>query len=83
MGGSKKVKPASEPCVYGVDTLTIPVAPDPTMALIVVADIMVKPVAGIPPKLTEVAAEKLRPVIVMLPPAPEIVGEKEVIITGG
>lgn len=55
-------------------TLTLPLAPAPTTASIVVAEVTVNEVAGVPPKLTAVAPVKLRPVIVTVVPVPALVG---------
>jgi hypothetical protein len=67
----------------GVVTLTFPLAPAPTKAVIEVALTTVKEVAAVPPKLTAVAPVKSVPVRVTQPPTAVEVGEKEVIAGGG
>ena len=59
-----KVNPVLLPIPFGVVTLTLPVAPVPTTAVIVVALTTVNEAAAVPPKLTAVAPVKLVPVIV-------------------
>jgi hypothetical protein len=82
-----KVNPACEAVPPGVVTLTLPEAPAPTTAVMLVAETTVKDVAAVPPKLTEVAAVKLMPVTVTVAPAAPEVGAKEVIagvgVSGG
>ena len=56
----------------GVVTLTDPELPAPTTAFIEVAEITVKELAAVPPKLTAVALVKLVPVmVIVVPVAPE------------
>ena len=59
-----KVNPVLLPIPFGVVTLTLPVAPVPTTAVIVVALTTVNEAAAVPPNLTAVAPVKLVPVIV-------------------
>lgn len=83
VGAGTNVNPAREPVPYGVLTVTLPDAPlIPTFTVIVVEFTTVKPVPGIPPKLTEVASVKSLPVIVTVIPGPAEVGVKEA-TTGG
>ena len=62
-------------------TSTVPV-PEGDVAVIWVAELTVKPVAGVAPKVTAVAPEKLVPVMVtVVPPAPgPDVGEIELTV---
>ena len=62
---------------------TVPVAPEPTTALINTDDIVVNEVAGTPPKLTFVAPDKFVPFIEIVVPVPPVVGENEVIVCMG
>jgi hypothetical protein len=57
------VKPANVPVPEAVVTETVPEAPEPTVALILVALTTVNVVAGVPPKLTAVAPVKFVPVM--------------------
>ena len=68
---------------FDVVTLTLPVAPAPTTAVILVALTTVNEVAAVPPKLTAVAPVKLVPDIVTVCPVPAEVGLNEVIVGGG
>ena len=61
VGGGKYVKPANVPVPDAVVTETTPVAPAPTVALILVALTTVNVVAAVPPKLTPVAPVKFVP----------------------
>ena len=63
-----------------VVTLTMPVAPVLTTALMDVAEVMVNEAAGTPPKLTAEVPFRLVPVIVTLVPAFPEAGEKDVIV---
>ena len=74
------VNPAKDAIPPGVVTLTLPDAPTPTSAVILVAELTVKELAAMPPKLTAVAPVKFVPVIVIdVPPLP-LVGVKELIV---
>ena len=64
-GAGIKIKPGSADTPPGPVTVTLPVAPEPTIAIILVGDTTVKEFAGNPPKLTLVAFVKFCPVIVM------------------
>jgi hypothetical protein len=77
------VNPALLAMPFDVVTLTAPVAPAPTTAVILVALTTVNEVAAVPPKLTAVAAVKLVPVMVMACPVLPDVGLKDVIVGGG
>ena len=83
VGGEKNVNPASVAVPPGVVTLTLPVAPAPTTAEILVDEFTVKEVAATPPKLTTVAPVKLVPVIVIVVPVPALVGVKDVMVGAG
>ena len=64
----------------GVVTVIVPVAPFPTVALMVVALVTVKDAAAVPPKATAVAPVKLVPVMVTTVPVPPLVGVNEVMV---
>jgi hypothetical protein len=83
IGGKARVKPARDAVPPVVVTLTAPVAPVPTTALILDALLTVYDAAGVPPKLTAVAPVKLVPVIITVAPGIADVGEKEVIAGAG
>ena len=68
---------------FDVVTLTLPVAPVPTTAVMLVALTTVNEVAAVPPKLTAVAPVKFVPVIVTVCPVPAEVGLNDVIVGGG
>jgi hypothetical protein len=68
---------------FDVVTLTLPVAPAPTTAVILVALTTVNEVAAVPPKLTAVAPVKFVPVIVTVCPVPAEVGLNDAIVGGG
>ena len=71
LGVEPQVKAPRLAVPEGVVTDTIPDAPLPTVAVIVVAELTVKVVAATPPKLTAVAPVKLIPVMVTtVPPGP-------------
>jgi hypothetical protein len=57
------VKPANVPVPEAVVTETVPEAPEPTVALILVALTTVNVIAAVTPKLTAVAPVKFVPVI--------------------
>ena len=63
-----------------VVTLTIPLAPLPTTAAIVLSLTTVKEDAAVPPKVTAVAPVKPVPLMVSVMPAVAVVGVKEVIV---
>ena len=77
------VNPALLAMPFDVVTLTLPVAPAPTTAVILVALTTANEVAAAPPKLTADAPVKFVPVIVTVCPVPAEVGLKEVIVGGG
>src|SRR5882757_9578576 len=66
--GGIYVNPGSVTVPEGALIVTLPVAPEPTTAVIVVGDTTEKEAAGIPPKLTPVVPVKLLPVIVTVAP---------------
>ncbi len=67
----------------GVVTVIVPVAPLPTVALMVVALVTVKAVAAMPPKATAVAPVKLVPVMVTTVPVPPVLGVNEEMVGNG
>jgi hypothetical protein len=77
------VNPASVPIPPGVVTATLPEAPIPTVAVILVAELTVKELAATPPNVTAVAPVKLVPEIVTVPPTMADAGEKEVTTGAG
>ena len=83
VGGEINIKPARDAVPPGVVTVTLPDAPVPTTAVILVAELTVKEEAAIPPKFTTVAPVKLVPVIVIDVPVPPLDGVKEVIVGAG
>ena len=64
-------------------TLTIPVVPLPTAAVMLVELTTLYEVAFVPPKLTAVAPVKKFPVMVTVVPLPAEVGVKEVMVDTG
>ena len=68
---------------FDVVTLTLPVAPAPIIAVILVALTTVNEVAAVPPKLTAVAPVKFVPVIVTVCPVPAEIGLNDAIVGGG
>ncbi len=62
---------------------TLPLAPTPTMAVILVAEFMVNDDAATPPKLTAVTVLRPVPVMVTALPVAADVGENDVMVTGG
>jgi len=64
----------------GVVKLITPLAPLPAMAVIWVAEFIIKLEAAVPPKLTTVAPIRLVPVITTDVPLPPEIGEKDVIV---
>ena len=77
------VNPALLAMPFAVVTLTLPVAPAPTTAVILVALTTVNEVAEVPPKLTAVAPVKFVPVIVTVCPVPAEIGLNDAIVGGG
>ena len=77
-----KVNPPRPPVPPGLVIETDPEVPAPTIAVMVVLLMILNEAAAEPPKFTEVAAEKLVPVMVTLVPDPAEVGEKEEIVGG-
>ena len=76
--GLQKVKPVLAPVPLAVVTLTLPLVPLPTTAVMVVAFTTVNEVAAVPPKLTAVAPVKFVPVMVTVEPVAAVVGVKDV-----
>ncbi len=64
----------------GVVTVTLPVDPLPTMAVIWVVEFTVKPNAAVPPNFTALAPVKLVPKTVTVVPVPPDVGLKYVMV---
>ena len=81
-GAGMNVNPAIDAVPPGVMTFTLSEAPDPTTAVMLVAELTVNDEAAIPPKLTAVAPVKFVPVIVIDAPVPPLVGVNEVIVGG-
>lgn len=84
--GAKKVNPALTAESVAVRTLTKPVAPLPTMALIrvpVESVIFEKEVAATPPNRTCEAFTRLFPLMTTVCPVVALVGEKEVMVVAG
>ena len=74
------MKPANVPVPDAVVTETVPEAPAPTVALMLVALTTVNVVAAVPPKLTAVAPVKFVPVILTTCPVLPDVGVNDVIV---
>src|SRR4030095_2127192 len=83
VGRGINVKPAIDAVPAGVVTLTLPVTPVPTTAVILVAELTVNEEAATPPKFTAVVPAKLFPVIVIDVPVPPLDGVNDVIVGGG
>ena len=66
-----------------VVTITLPLAPAPTTAVMLVAETTVNDVAAMPPKLTAVTPVKLVPVMVTIEPPTAKVGVNDVMVGGG
>ena len=81
-GGGKNTKPVFVEDPPPVVTLTFPLVPVPTIAVIEVALTTVNDVAAVPPKLTDVTLVKFIPEMVMTVPLFAVVGVHEVIIGG-
>lgn len=78
---TKPVFPA-EPAA-AVVTVSAPVEPLPTVAVMVVEERILNDAAAVPPKLTWVAVLKFVPVMVTIPPFATLVGVNEAIVTRG
>lgn len=86
MGGlaiSTYEKPPREELPPGVVTLTFPLAPLPTVALMVESLVTLKEAAAVPPKVTTVAPVKAVPLIWIVYPSDPEFGEKERTLGGG
>lgn len=68
------MNPADVAVPPGVVTLTLPLAPIPTVAVICIAETTVKLVALVPPNCTCVAPVKFVPLMVMTFPSPPLAG---------
>jgi hypothetical protein len=79
-GGPLNVNPASIALPPEELILTLPVEPDPILALMVEEDIIVNDCTAVPPIVTPVVPLKLVPVMVMVSPAAALVGEKELMV---
>ena len=77
------MKPVNVPAPDAVVTETVPEAPAPTVALMLVALTTVNVVAALPPKLTAVAPVKFVPVILTTWPVLPEVGVKDEIVGAG
>ncbi len=75
--GVTKVNPDREAVPPAVTTSTVPEEPSPTSAMMLVEDTTLKKEAAVPPKLTEVAAVKLLPVMVTAAPVVALAGVNE------
>ena len=80
--GDRYVKPGKVAAIPAVVTLTLPLAPLPTTAVMDVALTTLKDKASIPPKLTEVVPVKLVPVIFTVVPVFAVVGVNDVRVSG-
>jgi len=74
------LKPEAVAVPPGVVTLTSPVAPFATIAVIAVGELTTNDCAGVPPKLTAVAPVKFVPVMTMDAPVPPLFGVNDVIV---
>ena len=84
MVGSWKVKiPLLVAVPPGVVTVSVPVAPLPTVAVMQVSLLTVKEAAAMPPKATAVTPVKFVPVIVTTVPVPPLLGVNEVMVGAG
>jgi hypothetical protein len=77
-----KVNPLKVAVPAGVTTLTLPLAPLPTTATMVVALTTLNDLAAVPPKVTELAPAKLVPLIVTVWPFRAEVGVKDATVGG-
>ena len=82
VGGGRKRKPLFVVVPNGLVTATSPLDPSATIAVILLSELMEKELAGVPPRVTAVTAPNCVPVIVTVPPAGTINGEKEVMAGG-
>jgi hypothetical protein len=83
VGAGINTKPELVTAPPGAVTETTPDVPPATTAVMLVADVTLNEVAGVPPKLTAVAPVKLVPVIVIVDPVAAVVGVKLVIVGAG
>ena len=83
VGGTAKVNPARFAVPPGVVTVTFPLAPAPTTAVICVGEFTTKEAAFVPPNCTTEALLKFVPVIVTVAPAIADVGRKLVTVGAG
>jgi hypothetical protein len=82
-GAGMNVKPPAVPTPPAVVTVMLPEVPDPTTAVMLVAETTVYEVAFVPPNLTAVALVKFVPVIVIVLPGPALAGVNEVTVGAG
>ena len=83
VGGGTNVNSARVAVPPEVVTLTLPVVPLATTAVMLVALTTLNEVAAVPPKLTAVAPVRLVPVMVTVAPVPADFGVKEEMVGGG
>ena len=77
-----KINPENVAVPPGVVTEISPEVPDPTMAVMLVADTTLNEAAAVPPKLTAVAPVKSVPVIVTVAPVPAVNVDDEIVGAG-
>jgi hypothetical protein len=77
------VNPANDADPPAVVTITLPEAPNPTTAVMIVEETTVYDLAASPPKKTPVAPVKLVPLIVIVAPINPEVGLKDVMVGAG
>jgi hypothetical protein len=75
--GEMNVKPGALLVTTSPVTVTSPEFPEPTTAVIILSEILLKDAAGTPPKFTEYRLRKPEPEIVITVPGPPEVGLKE------
>ena len=83
VGGAGKIKIKCATVPLGVVTLTLPVPPVPTTALIRESETTVKEATGVPPKETAVAPVKPAPVMETVIPVTAVSGEMALIWSVG
>jgi hypothetical protein len=83
VGRGIQVKPVLVAVPPAVVTLTVPVVPVPTVAVICVAEFTTKEVAAVPSKLTAEAPVKFVPVMTTLLVSPAVDGVKEEMVGVG
>ena len=78
VGTNPKVNPERAPVPKLLVTVTSPVAPLPTTAVILVEELITNEAAGVPPKLTAVMSLKFPPSMVTVVPFMPVVGVNDV-----